>query len=785
MNYKEIIKSKINSNIHKNIFFNILKEIKPEKTEQTLSFMFKTYEIFVSNKNIMRNYEIQFENYFKNDYSIKSFEQFNDDVYKKVLEAKTNQYIHRVFSAKYKNLINEETKSLISDIILLSISKKDFQDYFGKKIAIFNSTKELNKGLSDFIEERQDWSQEYLFNKIQKNELIEGTDYDINSNKNNVVIIEIYTYNAMRTLGSNLWCVQRDLETYVEYIEDQELFRIVFDFNKNQSNPYSLNACVYDIDDVLITIFDKKDNEYQMDSVQVKENQLEVLACEIKKIKENNLESFFNKVSKHKLLFEYYFENEKEIDISSTSCILSFVKYFNDFNLKINKDLLIKYNVKGTELIEGDFFILKENNVFKDLFISELCLIRPIHSSIIKKFNMNSNDFISYVEDKVLTEDNFSNSDLILGLIKETYKHTDSDSFTFLFKSHKELVLKHLKMASPEYFSFFYNPLFSNFSCEQPIKKSNKIINDLIGYNLYKELNLSSEKISLIYFETVKTHYHFLFDIKYNSNKFFEKETLQNKKEMRKFFFDFFDIEDDNSLDKIDFCTLFEYIKNKENNNKKNITNKISFENNNHILKTINSFSVFDFNIKYEKSDIINVANLFNHYLFSVKNSLKIFNSVSDEYGYYLFNNNEEKDEDINLIKKLVLSDLSSSFEDINIFFFKHKRPDFLWAIYFYSKFFGVDFIDKLDFFNDIAISNVLYLALSFELNEMEIDCLNEFKKLNREKTIFNSEKINNQLKKYEDFFALTEKTRNLKTNDYSKKFKIERDKMIDFYSLS
>ncbi len=795
MNHKEIIKLKINSNTHKNVFYNILKEIKTSKKDQYFSFMLKTYELFIYNKNIMRNYEIQFENYFKNDYSIKSFEKFNDDVYKKILETKTNQYIHRVFSLKYKNLINEETKALISEIILLSVSKKEFQDYFGKKLAIFQSAKEINEALEQFINEYQNWNQKYLFDKIKKNDLKEGIDYDLNSNNDNIVIIEIYTYNAMRTLGSHLWCVQRDLETYDDYIEDLEFFRIVFDFNKNQSNPYSLNACVYDLEDELITVFDKKDNEYQIDTIDLEKNQLENLVFQIKEIKVNELECFFNKVSKYKSLFEYYFENEEYIDISSNYCVSVLIKNLKDFNLKINKDFLLKYNVIGTESFQGDFFTFKESEAFKNLFLSELAnnatlkkTNHSMYSDAMTKFRMKPIDYISYIESKILTENYFYNSEVILGLIRDVYKHSDNKAFVFLFKNYKELVLKHLRQAPPEFFSLFYESAYNNFSCEFPIKKANKHINNLIGYNLYEELNLSSEKISLIYFETIKNHYHLLFDLKNNNNNYFEKDTLKNKKEMRLFFFYFFDMNDCNSLSKIDFKTLFEPNRqkiNNENDKDKDITNRISFEHNNYNLKIMNSLIVFDFNIIYKKNDIIEIANLFNNHLNCLNNHQKIFTSIEDEYGYYSFYNKSSKNEDnLMQMKTHVVSDIRFQLNDMNFFFFKYKRPTFLFALCFYCKLFGNDFISNFDFFYDIALSTVLSHVTSSELNNMEIYCLNQLKEVNKEIKIFDLDTMNFLLKKNEDIITLSEKKHELISNDYSKIFKVESDKMLKFYSL-
>lgn len=301
-----MIESKLKENVktkqYRFIFSNIIDNEVEEKKEETLDWILKGYNDYKNNSSLMKNENIFLENFFKNDkYELSDFEIFNDHVQKTIIKNKAKKLKHRIISNKYKYLCNKTTESLFIDMAQMEFTKKELQDFVGKKISAFRHPEELNGSLMNLMDLKMLKDEESLLNRIKSADLKEHTDYKIILNKNNKIIIDIYSSKGAALLGSKMWCISREERMFNYYKEKKYTeYSFLYDFNKEPSDHLSMIAILSGLDGNGYEIYTKSDDEITEDPIY--NNEIE----EIRKIrKDSRNEEDYNIASQIRKLIKY------------------------------------------------------------------------------------------------------------------------------------------------------------------------------------------------------------------------------------------------------------------------------------------------------------------------------------------------------------------------------------------------------------------------------------------------------------------------------------------------
>lgn len=254
------LKEKVKNKSHRGILEKVILE--DIKNKEHYDYVMNGYQDFITYKHLMKNDDIAIEHYFQdeNKKATLSFENFNDNVQKTIIKNKANKLKRRIISNKYRHLCNDNTDKLFSEIAQLDFNNEEIQNFIGKKIAAFHTAIELNAALENLIELKSNWSPEGLEEKIEKFNLIEGKDYEIESNKYNQICLHLKTFKATNSLGSRMWCITREKRMFDMYkTNDINDYKILFDFNKNPADDFSMVAMLTNIQGEINDVYTKSD----------------------------------------------------------------------------------------------------------------------------------------------------------------------------------------------------------------------------------------------------------------------------------------------------------------------------------------------------------------------------------------------------------------------------------------------------------------------------------------------------------------------------------------------
>lgn len=684
MQYELKIQENVHCKQHRYIFIKTIQSLKESERLQFLTFMINTYKKYSNEKNIMRNKKIKLDDFFKNKNSNrkKNFEKFNDSVYKAIFDTKVDQYIHRVFSSKYKRLISDEVISIVGLLIQHGVTKSDFQKYFGRKVSSFLNPEDLFKSLEVFLEHIFIWERKKIFKNNHLLSIVEGVDYTIEYDHDNILILNILSFKASSTFGSHMWCIQRDEEIYQDYTSDGDFFKFYFDFNIKSNDQMSLLALVSDIKNELSSVFDKSDcnmlnnfypdenmkdfDDFKYDNEDDKTRHLHILKIKSLLKKESELEQnvlFLKKAALHEYYYdELFFNVDKNFfSIKNITLLNILFKINNDFNIPIDKKLLEQCGVNDLDSIEGDYFYFHRSSIFKNYFFNNR---EYNHNCFYNKSNPKVNDnLINFLEQHLWEYTNYI-EDVCIKLLN----HCSVKGFALLLNLYKEETLSFIKRLNEQEFSALINKNnrifnYNNITCFF------KDLNNEIDFNFIEECGFTEKQLLKIYsFVDLTSSKNSFINIGFSNglenenfnypiddildfsklNEFFDlkietKNLTLDIEDITPDFFFFYEQKNSNHIDKKDLILLnekkdvymFKY-KSKCMINKifKNI-NFIDFNNSNNkiiedIIKTvINTFYIAP----------VNVENYFNEYYslngineIEIKDKNKqIFSKIKDE----------------------------------------------------------------------------------------------------------------------------------------------------------
>lgn len=508
---EQILIKMIQNKAHRNIILNYIKVEKQfnnlenkEKVNDFLSsikYYIDGYQTFNEYKHLMKNENIKLENYIQekdfkkrgvfasviNRENIKKFENFNDDVQKAIIKNNANKLKKRIISKKNEHLCDNETNELFLEMSQMDFTKEELQDNIGKKINAFRHPIELNGALMNLIDIKKGWSLELYTEKLKNSNLVENIDYEIRSNKDNQLMIEIKTFEASSLLGSKMWCITRESRMFDAYKESSisnknyNDYLFIYNFDKKASDDYAMVAALTDVAGNINSIYSKSDIEFsKTDEVVYFEKYLNDKKPNLsdvemlRKLTDHKIK--YNKKEANDYFYSYYdepknTEDNKFLDFKDNDD-LSFLFYnLPDYNKAFNIE----------ELSSSDFIknIPEENKSFKLLELEEF------QDFIEYEIDDNSNDFFAGLSKKdanaLLEEEKFINQIVkngAVGLV--VHKFIEKENYEGI---EKIITSDYYKEKSKGLYNEFMNPashepmffLLNNEKYNEYIKKENKL----------------------------------------------------------------------------------------------------------------------------------------------------------------------------------------------------------------------------------------------------------------------------------------------------------------------
>ncbi len=374
--YDKKLKKDITNKEHRKLLKSVLikeqekNENKDEKElEDIYNYIMTGYKSAIEYRNLLKIKKIHLEDFMKGkENPLKSFELFNDTVQKLIIESKAKKLKHRIISKKHESLCDKETDKIFIEMAQMDFTKKELQDFVGKKISAFTYSEELNGALMNLMEIKFGWSNEAWLKRIKDSGLTEGSDYEMVKNENNEMLLNIHSFEASKALGSKMWCITRENYMFEHYQEDLIFYQFYYDFNKDASNDESMTAVLSRFDGEPDQIYTKADKEILKDYPEEKHTKKI-----IKNIRESNKgcddwESILNKYEKN-TLFQDDFGEQMSLDFSDIKTI-DFFFSFDPYILTKSIDLetLNKYSTKKYENIKEESIKIISLDIAKDYF---------------------------------------------------------------------------------------------------------------------------------------------------------------------------------------------------------------------------------------------------------------------------------------------------------------------------------------------------------------------------------------------------------------------------------
>jgi hypothetical protein len=340
--------------------------------------------VFKDRKSFLRTNGIDLEDIIKNKPSFSEFEILNDKVNKLLIKQKTKKILNSLISKKYRDLVEERTFELLTEIISKGFSKDDIQERVVCNIAAFNKPSELYQALKkEFL---VDWSAEYFIFKLQEQHL----NASVVLNEGNKLVIQVNNFRTMRILGSFFWCISRDEDYYNHYTKNHNTLSIIFDFNREESDPLSKIAIITSMRGKVVDAYDKKDKKIDIEPFLnlplinakyfdfIVENYIQVGLME-KAIKLSYIEGFEEELTENcKYEYNIFYKTDKVIELLYENYLIQYAKLILDFNTNEKKYFIRRlFEMKGFSSkyyssIAAIVIEIMNDSAFRTLFIKEI-----------------------------------------------------------------------------------------------------------------------------------------------------------------------------------------------------------------------------------------------------------------------------------------------------------------------------------------------------------------------------------------------------------------------------
>lgn len=304
----------------KSIIYNIFDEIIIENKQLADKIYFKTGKLSEQDKQLILNitngdhytklisdfyYQINDNEFYYKDYSIKE--------YIEILYNELKNYNKNVFPIEGFDIYNlknphEYIKAFLNrrDIIiklnsLPSIAKRNLKSDMRKErspreiqqyqasltyvmnyLNLLNNRDESTKNkiynkmfksnttidhLINFVQDKGKLIGGYELNKEQISKLSEDSDFDIVYDKNNIMVVEVYSFKGIRDIGCNsLWCFTYFSKNDYEWFtySHENMVYVIIDFKVKSDNKDFMNVLIKPLLDEDYEFIDYEEDEYPM-----------------------------------------------------------------------------------------------------------------------------------------------------------------------------------------------------------------------------------------------------------------------------------------------------------------------------------------------------------------------------------------------------------------------------------------------------------------------------------------------------------------------------------------
>lgn len=258
-----------------------IEEVNSDKEISNLKIEYinRVLEKFYANRNLFKNINLEIRgrkldySYMKDAYIVwKSLEDFDDNMSNEIYKSKVFKYQNSILREKI-DLADEETFEKFSTLYDLNINKERISKEL-KKIKAFEISEQLNNCLDKVLEiVNEKTIDDYI------REANEDDNCEIVSTDNNILILDIKSYEASKKFGSSQWCISYDENNwddylystgddegdfYYEKVEKNNTFFII-DFNKKPYNNMFKYALTTLPSSKIIFAHDKNDEDIMYD----------------------------------------------------------------------------------------------------------------------------------------------------------------------------------------------------------------------------------------------------------------------------------------------------------------------------------------------------------------------------------------------------------------------------------------------------------------------------------------------------------------------------------------
>lgn len=417
--FKEYYEQKLGNNWG---YFGFLTNLIFKQGEHTSSVK-KLIDYIVNNKDIIKSLPKNITNY-------SSLEKISDDItiqegWKKYKQEFVNQLSGGI---KQKAKKDEDLKDeyINSD----ENTKKDILQNFIPKIARYDNYKRFKEDLKSFLNKTDDI--ETILKDIEN----QDNAYLV-YNKNNIIIAEIYKYEASCELGSKAWCISTGKGSWDMYVSGLEKQYFVWNLNlPKSSNDSQLGATIRE-DGTVRTAHYKNDNKASL------RNYTEKYNIPIELFTPIDLDKDFTKLLKADRLNDEVFDGiirnnnreliEKYYDKIPNKLKIKHSIYtdedLNNMGLSdITKEILSANNDK---LIKTVNYLSIEETPDSEIknFVNKMTFVDKIY--FLKRIMTVNLDYGSDFDEKIITKKLFPNTDITMIDIDEEMVYIDKDKEEF------------------------------------------------------------------------------------------------------------------------------------------------------------------------------------------------------------------------------------------------------------------------------------------------------------------------------------------------------------------
>ena len=184
---------------------------------------------YLEHEQLLKNIKFDFK-----DFEGKSFEVIDDFIKNAAIDHKVYQYATSIFSNKYKHLLTTDSLVYFRELYDNGYTKEMLQEFIGKKMAAIKTPEDFTEYLRKIHSVINGFNYEALSSKAKSNGAVEVFFDD------NVLVIEIDTFEQSKNLGSTSWCITREASYFEDYKNEDTRQFFIYDFSKPDTDIQSM-----------------------------------------------------------------------------------------------------------------------------------------------------------------------------------------------------------------------------------------------------------------------------------------------------------------------------------------------------------------------------------------------------------------------------------------------------------------------------------------------------------------------------------------------------------------